>query len=301
MKKIGRFGMLVLILLFIIVIAFLFAQIINFFGIGEQETIAIIPIQGMISLGGEGLLLQNQIVNSETIIEEIQKADSNKNVKGIVFDINSPGGTVVASKELADAIAKVNKPSVALIREVGASGAYWAAASTDKIVANKYSMTGSIGVLGSYLQFSGLMEKYGVTYEQIISGELKDIGNPYAELTDEERNILQRKINIIHQGFLEDIKEKRGLKSLEQIKSGEFYLGSEALELGLVDVLGGKEEAVALVKEMAGIEEEPQLVVYEERESLFDKLNRLSTLTGYSIGLGIGKKLDVEKNFNLVA
>ena len=88
--------------------------------------------------------------------------EENKDIKAIVLEINSPGGSAVASDEIASAVKKSNKPTVAVIREAGASGGYWIASSTDHIIANRMSITGSIGVISSYLEFSGLIEKYWV-------------------------------------------------------------------------------------------------------------------------------------------
>ena len=299
-KQSKRQRIAIFVIIGIILAVFLFFKIAGVISYNNREDIAVIPIQGMISLSRPNMLFQGNVVNAEFIVQEIERASSASNIKGIIFDINSPGGTVVASKEVADAIAKVDKPTVALIRELGASGAYWAATSTDKIVANEYSMTGSIGVIGSYLQFSGLFEKYGITYEQMIAGELKDLGNPYSELSEEGRNILQNKLNKIHNGFLEEVAKNRGLESFNEIKSGEFYLGIEALELGLIDELGGKEEAVNAMVEMTGIES-PNLIIYEERPGLLDRLSKLSASIGYSIGLGIGKNFGVSNDFSLIA
>ena len=236
----------------------------------QRDEILIIPIHGIISNTRQTTLLSSSEVSSDKIISSIKKAKESKNIKAVIFEINSPGGTVVASKEIADAVKKLDKPKVALIRDVGASGAYWIASSADKIVADELSITGSIGVISSYLEFSDLLDKYGITYERLVSGKYKDIGSPYKNLTDARR-----------------------------IETGEFLLGIEAKELGLIDYLGNKETAIKVAKELSDIKE-AKLVEFKEKKSIFDVLNRISASSFYYLGQGIGSQLYVEnKNSKL--
>ena len=171
------------------------------------------------------------------------------NIKAILFEINSPGGTAVASEEIVNAVKKSKKYKVAWIRDQGASGAYWIASAADKIVASPLSITGSIGVLGSYLEFSGLLTRYNITYERMVGGKYKDLGTPYRELTDEERILFQRSIDELHDYFMQDVAKNRDIpeNKIREIATGMFYTGKQAKELNLVDVLGGKEEALMLM------------------------------------------------------
>ena len=198
---------------------------------------------------------------------------------------------MVASKEIADALKRVNKTKIAVIREIGTSGAYWIAASADSIVANPLSITGSVGVSSSYLQFSKLFEKYGVGYERLVAGKYKDTGTPFRELTPEERELLEKKMKIVHEEFLEDVKKQRGLSEsvVDEIAEGEFYLGREAKELGLVDYLGDREFAVELMKEELNISM-PKLVKFKKKESL---LSMLAKMSSYYFGKGIASELSV--------
>ena len=175
-----------------------------------NSTIAVIPVKGVISFSNSGLLFQQSNANAQSILDNIEKAKS-KNVKAVVFEIDSPGGTVVASKEIAEAIRKLDKPTVSVIRETGASGAYWIAASTDKIVADDLSITGSIGVISSYLEFYEFLDKNGVKYNRLVAGKYKDMGSPFKDLSDEERDILQKKLDLIHEIFIDYVKERRNL------------------------------------------------------------------------------------------
>src|SRR3989344_4529148 len=223
-----------------------------FFMIGntKQGNVALIPIEGEITEDGASGLGSSS-VSAREVVDFIEEADKNPQVEVLLLDINSPGGSAVASDEIAAAVKKSTKPVVALIREAGASGAYWIASSTDHILANRMSITGSIGVISSYLEFSGLMEKYGIGYEQLTAGERKDLGTPYRKLTDQEKKILQQKLDKIHSFFIEEVAANRHLEvsTVQKIATGEFLLGVEALELGLVDQLGGKEEAEIFIQE----------------------------------------------------
>ena len=141
--------------------------------------IVIIPITGTITTELTSSLMQQKETSSTAILNYLDLAQRNPNIKGVLLEINSPGGTVVASKEIADKVKQMNKPVVSYIREIGTSGAYWIASSSNVIVADPLSITGSIGVIGSYLEFSQLLEKYGVTYQRLVSGSYKDTGSPF--------------------------------------------------------------------------------------------------------------------------
>src|SRR3989338_5716865 len=217
--------------------------------------VALIPLEGIITSNG-GKMLGEVTISSADIIQFVEEAEENPQVKAIVLEINSPGGSAVASDEIAAAVKKAEKPVVALIREVGASGGYWVASAADHIIANRMSITGSIGVISSYLEFSGLMEEYGVGYEQLTAGKYKDMGVPYRKLQDEEKDIFQSKLNTIHRFFKEEIAENRKLseQAVEQLATGEFFLGVEALSLGLVDELGDKAAVEEYLKNVHGLE-----------------------------------------------
>lgn len=256
----------------------------------KSVKVAVIPIYGVIVSEN----IKTDFFNLERttpkqirkFIDEVKKDTS---IKAVIFDIDSPGGAVVPSAEIADMVKRLNKTKYAVISEVGTSGAYWAASSADKVIASPLSITGSIGVSSSYLDFSGLMEKYGVNYNQLAAGELKEIGSPFTELSKEQRAVLERKIKIIHGYFLNDVKNNRKLsdEDINKISSAEFYLGTEAKELGLVDVLGDKQTAVDILKKQFNATD-VQLIEYKEPEGL---LNLLTKVSSFYIGKGIAAGL----------
>lgn len=267
------------------------------------DKIVIIPIFGPIGTTSTTIMpFETESATPSSIIKYIEDADKDSSIKGIILEINSPGGTVVASKEIANAVKNTHKPTVAWIREIGTSGAYWIASATDYIVADPLSITGSIGVMGSYMEFSELMRRYGITYQELKSGELKDMGNPFKKITEKEKKILQSKVDLIHVAFINEVARNRKLKkeSVKKISDGSFYLGSEAYALGLVDFLGGKGLAINITKNAANITEY-KLVKYEQKNRLIDLLGRLSAYSSFYIGRGIGSVIFDKANAESIA
>ena len=267
-------------------------------GSSESGNVALIPMEGVI--GGDGQGLGSSAVSSKDIVGFINDADNNADVKVLLLEIDSPGGSAVASDEIAAAVKKTDKPVVALIRESGASGAYWIASAADHIIANRMSITGSIGVISYYLEFSGLMEKYGVGYEQLIAGDHKDLGTPYRKLTTEEKNILQQKLGRIHDFFIEEVAANRKMEvsKVQKIATGEFFLGEEALQLGLVDQLGGKDEAEAYIKQQYQLPE-VNYITYQHQAGFLDLFTNVLSSFFFKTGEGIGSMLS-KQQFNVL-
>jgi len=153
------------------------------------------------------------------------------------------------------------------------------------------SVTGSIGVIASYLGFSGFLEDHNVTYERLVSGSLKDIGSPFKEMTPEERALFQKSLDGIHDYFIEEVAKNRNLKKrdVEKIATGIFYIGTEAKDLGLVDELGGRDEVIAYVEEQIG--EDADFVTYEKKKGFFESLSKIFNENSFYIGKGIGNSL----------
>lgn len=169
-----------------------------------------------------------------------------RGLRALIVEINSPGGAVVASKEIADAVKAMPMPTVAWIRDCGASGAYWVASACRRIVADQCSTIGSIGVLSPHLEFSELMKKHGVRYEGFKAGDLKDMGVPFRKTTENEKKIINSQLRKLHDLFIADVADNRAMevKEMRKLSRGQVFLGAEAKELGLVDKIGGRDEAI---------------------------------------------------------
>jgi len=240
-----------------------------------------------------GTMLLKIFLNGNNIIKFMinRSADKNDNIKAIVFKINSPGGSAVASEEIAREIEKINKTTVAWIREVGASGAYWIASSTDHVIANRMSITGSIGVVASYLGFSGFLAEHNVTYERLVAGELKDIGSPFKDMTAEEKSLFEKSLEDIHDYFIEEVAKNRNLKEqdVKKIATGLFYLGAEAKKLGLVDELGSRDEVIGYIEKQIG--EDVDIIEYKKGKGFLSSLSQVMNEKSYYMGMGIGSSL----------
>lgn len=218
-----------------------------------------IAVRGDISISGYVDEYSEELAYtaSDEVIEYLKTASENDSIKAILLDINSGGGEPVASEEIAEAIQGTGKPSVAWVRQVAASGAYWIASAADAIVASPNSDIGSIGVSMSYLDYASQTEEEGGHFNSLSSAKFKDTGNPYQPLSEEEIALIERDLSITHDNFVGAIAANRGLayETVAALADGWTMLGAMALENGLIDLLGGQEEAYDVLEEQIG--EEP--------------------------------------------
>lgn len=266
-----------------------------------EGNVAVIDVSGVIlAQGVESTLFSSGILGSQDYIDRIEAAAQDDRFDAIVLRIDSGGGSPVGSREIVEAVRDVEKPVVAYIREIGASGAYWVAAASDEVIADPLAITGSVGVRASYLEFSGLFDEYGIGYERVNGGEFKDIGTPFANLTDEERVLLLDRIDYLHEYFFSSVVEMRNIssypnESLETIRSGIYFIGPEAVELGLVDSLGSWDsvEDALLAR---GLESVSYATIADDAPLLTD-LAGFSTRFGEAIGSGIGSAFSEKPRF----
>jgi len=187
-----------------------------------------------------------------------------------------------------NSIKKVNKTKVAWIREVGASGGYWIASSADYIFASRMSLTGSIGVRGSYLQFSGFLEDHNVTYQRLVAGKYKDIGSPVKDLTRDEKKVLQDLLDRMHVYFVESVRENRNLseEAVKEVSEAKLFLGEDAMKLGLIDEIGGKDEVIDYLANKLNITVD--LREYKRKKGFFDIFSMAMNEKSFFVGKGIG-------------
>ncbi|MCD6456439.1 MAG: signal peptide peptidase SppA [Methanophagales archaeon] len=239
------------------------------------DKIAIINIEGAIVGGSSGFGIFGAESDADDIAKLIKSAGEDPSVRAIILRVNSPGGSAAASQELHVEVGKARengKIVVASMSDVATSGGYYVACGADKIVANPGTITGSIGVIFSQLQYSELLERYGIRANVIKSGKYKDIGSPLRNMTAEERQILQDMIDDIYIQFVRAVAEGRQMNESEvlELADGRILTGRQAKELGLVDELGNFQDAVDLAAELAGIEGKPRVVEYG-RKTFFEQ------------------------------
>jgi protease-4 len=215
--------------------------------------------------------IEGTISRSRNILSEIVKLRKDSGIKAIILRINTPGGSVGATQEIYREIRKttLTKKVVASLGDVAASGGYYIAAAADKIVANPGSITGSIGIIMHFVRFEELLKKIGINMEIMKSGEFKDIGSPHRELTERDKELINNLMMDIQRQFEESVAKGRNLpvEKVQQIADGRIFTGSQAKELGLVDVLGNFQDAVEIAKNLAGIRGDVKLV-FPKKENL---------------------------------
>ncbi len=217
---------------------------------------AVIKIRGTIQEGQNSSWSSSQ--SPSQIATKIRELAENKNVHSLLLDINTPGGTVASVQDIYSALTYFktkNKPVVAMFRDISASGGYYIATAADKIVAQPGTITGSIGVIMQGANFTPLLEKIGVSFKPIKSAKHKDIGSPYREMTEEEEQLLQDMINDTYAQFFNVVKKSRPNIPEEKLRiyaDGRVWTGSQAKALGLIDELGGIEEAKKVLENLTG-------------------------------------------------
>ncbi len=229
----------------------------------KKEGVAWIKIRGVIAQDNNTSPFSRPS-GASVIAKKIREAGEDKNVKAIVLDINSPGGTVASVQNIYSEIqrAKKNKKVVALFRDVAASGGFYVAMAADKIVAEPGTITGSVGVIMQTGNVEGLFEKIGVKVTPITSGKYKDMGSAYRPMTDAEKAILQDMVDDTYGQFLAAVKAGRPNvkpEDMTEYTDGRIFTGQRAFNLGFIDKLGGEEEALQLAGELAGLKD-PKII-----------------------------------------
>lgn len=255
--------------------------------------VAIIQLNGPI-MGDTDVRTQGVTPNN---IASLTQNAKNDRADAIIYEINSPGGSAVASKDAARVVKEVDVPTICLLRETAASGAYWVASACDHVIADSLTITGSIGVTSAYLEFSELLNRFGVDYVNLTSGEYKDMGSRYRNITDEERAKFQDILDTVHLTFVESVAENRDMttEQVETVATGEIFLGVEAQRLGLVDTLGSKQDAISVAKNMTGTE------TLKEKEYAPPRRIDLFSLFFTKIGEGIVDGLRGEQRYGIEA
>ncbi len=224
--------------------------------------VAVVDISMPFTVEGQPMtLIGTGYPGSEELAYAIKELNVREDVGAILFVFNSGGGSVVATHEIYDAVEAVEKPKVSYFREIAASGAYYVASGTDYIIADPASITGNIGVRSvTFISVGGLMEELGINATTVTSGEYKDIGSPYRNMTEEEYQIMQTIVDEVFEEFKNLVKENRKgklrMSEFENITDGRIMSGKQAVEVGLVDELGNKEDAIMKAAELGGIEAE---------------------------------------------
>lgn len=215
-------------------------------------------------------------IQDRKLTREIERARDNDRVQAIVLRVDSPGGQLFASEEIRHhlELAQKEKPLVVSMGNLAASGGYWISMSADTVVAQSNTITGSIGIFGMFFNMEGLLEnKMGIHTDVVTTGQFSDLPNPTREMRPAERAIFQEFIEEGYNQFIDVVSQGRGMSEEEVrlLAEGRVYSGSRALELGLVDVIGGLDRSIEIAAELAEVEEY-RIIAYPEQKTFFETL-----------------------------
>lgn len=251
------------------------AALVSGCGSPGKAGVAVVRIYGPIQTEPDESMLGIPKGGADSVVRKIRAYRKNELVKAIVLRVNSPGGTVGASQEILAEIKKAKKDGkkvVASMADLAASGGYYVSCHADEIYADPGTLTGSIGVYVGSLNATKLAKKIGVRVEVIKSGPHKDILSPWRDMTDEERELIQEAVTDVYEQFLDEVATGRDMKveKIRPLADGRLFTGRQAKKVGLVDEMGGLQDAVLGAAKLAGIEGEP--VIIKQYEGFWEEM-----------------------------
>ncbi len=242
------------------------------------DAVAIVRVEGVI-LPGEApapnpFSSDSGGAFSQQVIENLKEANEDESVKAVILFVDSPGGSVFASDEIYLQIKKMNKPIIAAMGSLAASGGYYVSAPTQEIWASPHTLTCSIGVISQFINLEGFAEEYGITTITVKSGKYKDTGNPFRKFTPDDQALWQAIIDESYSEFVRIVAEGRKMsqEQVREVADGRICTGQQAKAMGLVDSLGYLPDAIDRAAELGGISGEPRLVEYNRSGGFFDTL-----------------------------
>lgn len=246
---------------------------------GHGDTVVVrIPLEGIITRHADGGLLMPRYDKVELLVNRIRAARQDERVRGIILEVDSPGGAVTPSDEIYHALkqfrqSRDDRRVIFFTRDMAASGAYYAAMASDWIVAEPTAIVGSIGVLIQTLNWRELSERLGVRDTTIKSGETKDLLNPFREVSEDEWGILQDLVDSMYRRFARIVREARGFDeaTMKRIADGRVFTAEDALKEGMIDEIGYWDDVVQRTAEMFG-EPSVKIIRYERRPDWSDWL-----------------------------
>ena len=256
-----------------------------------SDKILLLPMHGIIiDTPKERFLAQSQSM-VDKVVSQLNKAEKDDRIKAVLFEINSPGGTITASDILYHEISsfkeRTGKKIAVSMMDIATSGAYYVSLPADMITAHPTTVTGSIGVLFLQPKITGLMEKIGLSVDVKKFGKNKDMGTPFRDSSEEEQRFMQKSVDDMGERFIRLVQKHRkpNQHALAEISTARVFLADEALKLGLVDKVCYLSDAVRETKQLAGLPADARVVVYRRTE--FPDDNYYNASSAASEGLNV--------------
>ncbi len=230
--------------------------------VGSGDKVAVVDLKGVIA-------------SSDEVVRQMKKYRNNSSVRAIVLHIDSPGGGVVASQEMYEEVRAVRdggKPVIVSMGSLAASGGYYVAVGGSYLVANRGTLTGSVGVISEFLQVKDALDKLGIGVKTIKAGKLKDAGSPMRAMNEDDQKYFQALMDDVHRQFIDVVARERKMdvEKVRELADGRVFTGEQALQLGLVDTLGTFEDAVRIAAVKVGIKGEPAIVRERKRQMWYE-------------------------------
>jgi protease-4 len=232
---------------------------------GAKKSVAVVEITGL-------------ILNPKPAVEKLERYMRNDRIPVIVLRLNTPGGSIAPTQEIYATVLKAREKGKKVVGSMGAvaaSGGYYIAAACDTVVASPGTITGSIGVIADFAEFSGLLRKIGVDVTVIKSGKFKDVGSVSRQMTEEEKKLITGVVMDTYEQFVEAVSKGRrmDIETVRKYADGRVFTGRQAKELGFVDVLGTYQDAVDLAGRMTGMGENPP-VIREDHDRFWEIISK---------------------------
>ena len=230
--------------------------------VGSGDKVAVVDLKGVIA-------------SSDEVVRQMKKYRNNSSVRAIVLHIDSPGGGVGASQEMYEEVRAVRdggKPVIVSMGSLAASGGYYVAVGGSYLVANRGTLTGSVGVISEFLQVKDALDKLGIGVKTIKAGKLKDAGSPMRAMNEDDQKYFQALMDDVHRQFIDVVARERKMdvEKVRELADGRVFTGEQALQLGLVDTLGTFEDAVRIAAVKVGIKGEPAIVRERKRQMWYE-------------------------------
>lgn len=251
-----------------------------------------VAVEGPIARDGGGMVPSTPgQPGADEIVEQIEQANTDPAVQGLLVKLNTPGGQVVPSDDIRSAVEAFDGPVIAYATDVCASGGYWIASGCDELWARDASIVGSIGVLGSRFNLKELADRLGISYERFTAGAYKDAGSPFREIEDDEREYLQGLVDDYYDHFIDRVTEGRDLEDAEvRGTEARVYLGEEAHEIGLVDELGDAEDVEDAMADRLDLDD-VRVRAFEPQIPFTQRLRIGLERVAYAAGTGLADRL----------
>ena len=259
--------------------------------------VAEVAVEGPIprDAGGLGLPSGPGRPDADDVVEQIERADADRNVEALLLKLNTPGGEIVPSDDIREAAMRFDGPTVGYATDTCASGGMWVASGCDELWAREGSIVGSIGVRYGSFRVPEFLDSHGIDYEGIAAGEYKESLSAFKRLEDDEREYIQDLVDTWYEHFVDRMAEGSDMEAAAVRETeAKVYLGESAVETGMVDALGDRQDVEAALEERLGTA--VSVATFEPTRGLRERIGAGATGAAYAFGAGLGRAIGGDRS-----